>query len=63
SRIAPTCNVWHLLGGLPILSASSILFTAGLFPGAWIGGLILTRAVLTARHGSGDEEGKLQCRI
>lgn len=46
SRMAPTCNVWHLLGGLPILAASSFLFVAGLLPGAWLGGLLLTRLVI-----------------
>jgi uncharacterized protein len=47
SRMAPTCNVWHLLGGLPILAVSSMLFLAGLLPGAWIGSKILVRTVLT----------------
>lgn len=46
SRMAPTCNVWHLLGGLPILAGSSILFLAGLLPGAWIGSKILVHTVL-----------------
>lgn len=46
SRMAPTCNVWHLLGGLPILAMSSFLFLAGLLPGAWLGGLLLTSLVL-----------------
>jgi len=63
SRMAPTCNVWHLLGGLPILSASSFLFAAGLFPGAWIGGLILSRAVLCTNPGKELEEGDLRCKI
>jgi uncharacterized membrane protein YedE/YeeE len=43
SRLAPTCNVWHLLGGLPILAASSILFLFGILGGAWAGGLLLVR--------------------
>ncbi|MHB8846283.1 MAG: YeeE/YedE thiosulfate transporter family protein [Nitrospirota bacterium] len=43
SRLAPTCNVWHLLGGLPILAASSILFLFGMLGGAWVGGLFLVR--------------------
>jgi hypothetical protein len=43
SRLAPTCNVWHLLGGLPILSASSILFFLGMLPGAWLGGRLLVK--------------------
>jgi hypothetical protein len=46
SRMAPTCNVWHLLGGLPILAVSSMLFLAGLLPGAWIGSKILVRVVV-----------------
>ena len=43
SRMAPTCNVWHLLGGLPILAASSILFFIGMLGGAFLGGILLTR--------------------
>ncbi|MHB8894167.1 MAG: YeeE/YedE family protein [Candidatus Geothermincolia bacterium] len=53
SRMAPTCNVWHLLGGLPMLAASSFLFLAGLFPGAWLGGLLLTGLVLPRRAPAG----------
>jgi len=50
SRMAPTCNVWHLMGGLPILAASSILFLLGMLAGAWLGGLVLVRVL--ARGGS-----------
>lgn len=46
SRMAPACNIWHLFGGLPILALQSFLFLAGLFPGAWLGGLLLTRLVM-----------------
>jgi uncharacterized protein len=46
SRMAPSCNVWHLLGGLPVLGLQSVLFLAGMLPGAWIGGILLTRLVL-----------------
>ncbi|MCF6267097.1 MAG: YeeE/YedE family protein [Desulfuromusa sp.] len=46
ARMTPACNVWHLLGGLPILSLQSLLFTLGLLPGAWIGSLVLTCYVL-----------------
>jgi len=46
SRMTPACNVWHLLGGLPLLSLQSLLFTLGLLPGAWLGTLLLTRFVL-----------------
>lgn len=41
ARMAPGCNVWHLLGGLPILALSSLLFVAGLVPGAWLGSRLL----------------------
>jgi len=47
ARMAPACNVWHLLGGLPILGAQSILFLVGLLPGAWLGTLVLTKTVLS----------------
>jgi hypothetical protein len=45
SRMAPGCNIWHVMGGLPVFSVPSILFTIGLLPGAWIGGRILGRIV------------------
>ena len=47
SRMAPACNVLHLLGGLPVLALSSLLFFAGLFPGAWLGTVVLSRYVIT----------------
>jgi len=43
SRMTPGCNVWHLLGGLPLLTLQSLLFLAGMLPGAWIGGRLLVR--------------------
>ncbi len=46
SRMSPACNVWHLLGGLPLLSLQSILFTLGLIPGAWFGTILFTRYVV-----------------
>ena len=46
SRMASGCNIWHLLGGLPILAAQSVLFLAGLLPGAWIGSLLVSRVVI-----------------
>ncbi|MCK4622906.1 MAG: YeeE/YedE family protein [Desulfuromonadales bacterium] len=46
SHMTPSCNVWHLMGGLPLLSLQSLLFTLGLFPGAWLGTRILTRYVI-----------------
>jgi uncharacterized membrane protein YedE/YeeE len=45
SRMAPGCNVWHVMGGLPIFSVPSILFVLGLFPGAWIGSALIKRLV------------------
>lgn len=42
SRLGPSCNIWHLTGGLPILSLQSILFVVGLLPGAWLGTKLLT---------------------
>jgi uncharacterized membrane protein YedE/YeeE len=48
ARMAPACNVWHLLGGLPILAVQSILFVFGMVPGAWLGSRLLTRLVLRA---------------
>jgi uncharacterized membrane protein YedE/YeeE len=38
SRMTPGCNVWHLMGGVPLLTMQSLLFLAGLLPGAWLGG-------------------------
>lgn len=46
SRMAPACNVWHLFGGLPVMAIQSILFLAGLVPGAWFGTVLLTRFVI-----------------
>jgi uncharacterized membrane protein YedE/YeeE len=46
ARMAPACNLWHLLGGLPILAAQSLLFVLGMLPGAWIGTRLLTRLVV-----------------
>jgi len=43
SRMAPGCNIWHLLGGLPLLTMQSLLFLAGLLPGAWLGGRLFLR--------------------
>ncbi len=43
SRLAPGCNVWHLLGGLPLLTMQSLLFLAGLLPGAWVGSRLLQK--------------------
>ena len=49
SRMTPGCNIWHLFGGLPILAMQSLLFLAGIFPGAWLGSILLARFVLPPR--------------
>ena len=46
SRMSPGCNVWHLWGGLPLLTMESLLFVAGLIPGAWLGGKVLQRNLI-----------------
>jgi len=46
ARMAPACNVWHLMGGAPIFAVQSLLFIGGLIPGAWIGSRILVRYVV-----------------
>lgn len=46
ARMAPSCNVWHLWGGVPILAMQSLLFLAGLLPGTWVGGRLLVRFVV-----------------
>jgi len=46
ARMAPSCNVWHLWGGVPILALQSLLFVAGLLPGTWVGARLLTRFVV-----------------
>lgn len=46
ARMASGCNIWHLWGGLPILALQSLLFLAGLLPGAWLGSRILARHIL-----------------
>lgn len=53
SRFASGCNVWHLLGGLPILATQSLLFAAGMVPGAWAGSRLLARFVIPAAVSGG----------
>ena len=45
SPMAPICNVWHLMGGVPILAASSLLFFLGIIPSVWIGCWLLVKAL------------------
>jgi hypothetical protein len=47
SRMSPGCNVWHLWGGLPLLTLQSLLFVVGLLPGAWLGGIALQRILIS----------------
>lgn len=49
ARMAAGCNVWHLMGGIPIFATRSLLFLIGLPIGTWIGGKLLFR-VLTGSH-------------
>ena len=46
ARLGDGCNVWHLLGGLPIFALQSLLFLAGLIPGSWLGSRLLVAWVL-----------------
>lgn len=46
ARMTPSCNIWHLWGGVPILAMQSLLFLAGLLPGTWLGANLLTRFVV-----------------
>ncbi len=48
SRMAPACNIWHLMGGLPIMAMQSLLFLLGLLPGAWFGTLVFSRVVVSS---------------
>ncbi len=46
SRMAPACNLWHLIGGIPVLAGQSLLFLFGILPGTWLGSRLLMRFVL-----------------
>jgi len=41
ARMAPGCNVWHMMGGVPFLAWNSFLFVLGLLPGVWLGSKVL----------------------
>ena len=43
ARMAAGCNIWHLMGGIPIFATQSLLFVIGLPIGTWIGGKIIFR--------------------
>lgn len=46
SLMSGGCNVWHFMGGLPLLVFQSIFFTCGVVFGALIGSRILVRTIL-----------------
>jgi len=46
SLMAGGCNVWHIMGGLPVFAFQSMLFVAGVCLGSIAGGRLLTKAVL-----------------
>jgi len=46
ARMAPSCNIHHLWGGIPLLALPSLLFLAGLLPGTWLGARLLARFVI-----------------
>ena len=46
ARMAQGCNFKHLLGGLGLLSAQSMLFVLGLLLGVWAGAWCLPRIIL-----------------
>jgi hypothetical protein len=46
------CNLWHLLGGLPVFALQSLLFLAGLVPGAYLGTLALKKVIVTEAQAS-----------
>ena len=56
SRMVPGCNVWHLMGGIPILALQSLLFLVGLLPGAWVGGkmFLFVQKEWAGKRGTGN---------
>ncbi len=46
SLMASGCNLWHIIGGLPVFALQSILFVSGLIPGAYIGSHIIKRIII-----------------
>jgi len=55
SRMSQGCNVWHLMGGLPILALQSLVFILGLLPGTWIGSKIVSHIILKQTMRSTDD--------
>jgi hypothetical protein len=46
SLMAGGCNVWHIMGGLPVIAFQSLLFLAGITVGAYVGTNILKRVII-----------------
>jgi len=47
ARMVPGCNIWHLWGGVPILSMQSLLYAIALIPGTWLGSIFLSRYIIS----------------
>lgn len=48
ARMVPGCNIWHLWGGVPILSMQSLIYAVALLPGTWLGSKLLTKYIITS---------------
>jgi len=46
ARMVPGCNIWHLWGGVPILSMQSLIYAAALLPGTWLGSQFLSKYII-----------------
>lgn len=46
SLMAGGCNVWHIMGGLPVFALQSLLFVSGLTAGSYFGTYMLRRIVV-----------------
>jgi hypothetical protein len=44
--MAGGCNLWHMIGGLPVLALQSILFVFGVMGGSYLGTVFLKKQVL-----------------
>lgn len=46
ARMVPGCNIWHLWGGVPILSMQSLIYGIALIPGTWLGSKFLAKYII-----------------
>lgn len=46
ARMVPGCNIWHLWGGIPILSMQSLIYGIALLPGTWLGSKFLEKYII-----------------